>query len=133
MENGQKTLIDAAIAEGVPRYIAGDWSLDFRKLKYGEHPAKDPMKRVAEYLDEKKDQIKGVHVLNGEFLDIFWGMSGVYDANTTTFKYFGDGSEKLDLTTYNDAAHFTAEVALDKDAVGWLEGKRSLWSCRDSR
>jgi hypothetical protein len=34
MVSGQKILIDACITENVPRYIASDWSLDFRGLEY---------------------------------------------------------------------------------------------------
>jgi hypothetical protein len=36
------------------------------------------------------------------------------------FRYFGTGDEKLDMTTYADAAAFTAEVAADRDANGFL-------------
>ena len=123
MYEGQKRLIDASIAEGVPRYIAGDWSLDFRGIKYGEAPMKDPMKHITEYLEEKKDQIKGVHVLNGEFMEVLWAFSGLYDAKTTTFNYWGSGDEKLDLTTYDDAARYTAEIALDSSVHGFIEGE----------
>ena len=123
MLEGQKTLIDAAIEEKVPRYIAGDWSLDYRRLQYGEVTTKDPMKRIAEYLAERKDRIQGVHILNGEFMDVFWSFSGLYDGNKGVFRYWGTGDEKLDLTTYDDAAKYTAEIALDKDANGFIEGK----------
>ena len=95
MFQGQKKLIDASIAEGVPRYIAGDWSLDFRLLEYGDMPVKDPMKKITEYLDEKKSQINGVHILNGEFMEILFAFSGLYDAKNTAFNYWGSGDEKL--------------------------------------
>ena len=122
MYEGQKKLIDASIAEGVPRYVAGDWSLDFRNLKYGDMPLKDPMKHVTEYLEEKREQIKGVHILNGEFMEVLWAFSGLYDAKSATFNYWGSGDEKLDLTTYDDAAKYTAEIALDETANGFIEG-----------
>ena len=122
MQEGQKTLIDACIAEGVQRYIAGDWSLDFRALEYGQHPLKDPMKRIGDYLDEKKDKIEGVHLLNGVFMEVFWSFSGHADTTTDTFKIWGSGNEKLDMTTYDDAAAYTAEIAADPKANGWFEG-----------
>ena len=129
MFEGQKKLIDASIEERVPRYIAGDWSLDFRNLKYGEVPMKDPMKKITEYLDERKDQISGVHILNGEFMEVLFAFSGLYDAQNTTFNYWGSGIEKLDLTTYDDAARYTAEIALDQSANGFIEGSfvHVLW------
>lgn len=123
MREGQKKLIDAAIAEGIPRYIAGDWCIDYRNIKYGEAPMKDPMKQVTEYLEEKQDQIKGVHVLNGEFMETLFSFSALYDVESNTFNHWGSGNEKLDLTTYDDAAKYTAEVALDSHANGFIEGQ----------
>jgi hypothetical protein len=125
---GQKTLVDACIAEGVPRYIASDYSLDFRKLEYGQHPQKDPMKHIEEYLDEKDKEtggkIKGVHVLNGAFMEvIFSPFLRMFDAKNGVYNMWGTLDERLDLTTYEDTAAFTAEVAADPSAVGFLNGK----------
>jgi hypothetical protein len=36
MTEGQKVLIDGCIVAGVPRYIAGDWSSDYRTIELGE-------------------------------------------------------------------------------------------------
>ncbi|KAJ8099565.1 hypothetical protein POJ06DRAFT_112745 [Lipomyces tetrasporus] len=44
MIGGQKFLIDACEENGVPRYIASDWSLDYTKLEFGQLFVKDPMK-----------------------------------------------------------------------------------------
>lgn len=118
MVSGQKTLIDACIAEKVPRYIASDWSLDFSRLEFGDLPIKDPMKHVAAYLDERKDQIKGVHVLNGAFLEVPW--RSIWDAQEKNFIVWGTGEEKWDLTSYGNAAEYTAKVALDPKASGYL-------------
>jgi nucleoside-diphosphate-sugar epimerase len=126
MIDGQKTLIDACIAENVPRYIASDWSLDFRGLKIGDHPNKDPMKHVQAYLEEKEaaGKIQGVHVLNGAFTEVMWApLLGVADAKEGVFRYFGTGDEKYDMTTYADAAAFTAEVAADPTAIGFINGE----------
>lgn len=123
MVDGQKLLIDACIAEGVPRYIAGDWSMDFRKLELGQHPAKDPMKLVQAYLEEREaeGQIRAVHVLNACFLERPW--VGMWDAKDHLFKYWGTGDERWEFTTYRNAAQFTAEIAVDQDAVGWFSCK----------
>src|SRR3569833_2549119 len=42
MVEGQKALIDACIDEGVERYVASDWSLDFWALEFWQHPENDP-------------------------------------------------------------------------------------------
>ncbi|KAH8657221.1 hypothetical protein BGZ60DRAFT_532068 [Tricladium varicosporioides] len=123
MIDGQKTLIDACIAENVPRYIASDWSLDFRNLKLGDHPAKDPMKHIQTYLEEKEaeGEIKGVHILTGAFMEVMWApFLGIVDANEGVFKYWGTGDEKYDTITYEDAAKFTAEIAVDPNANGFI-------------
>jgi len=124
MTDGQKLLIDACVAEGVPRYIASDYSLDFSKLAFGDHPGKDPMKHVQVYLEEleKKNKIKGVHVLNGAFMEVIWApFLGMVNAAEGIFRYFGTGDEKLDMTTYEDTAKFTAEVAVDPNANGFVK------------
>jgi NmrA-like family len=131
MIDGQKALIDACVAENVPRYIASDWSLDFRQLKFGDHPRKDPMKHVQVYLEEKEKEgkIKSVHILNGAFMEVVWApFLGFADAKNGVFRYFGTGDEKLDMTTYADTAAFTAEVAADPSATGFLNCKL-LYNC----
>lgn len=128
MTDGQKSLIDACIDEKVARYIASDWSMDYRGLEFGQHPLKDPMKHIQAYLEEKEglDQIKGVHVLNGGFMDIILApFVGFLLPELNTFNYWGTGDEQIDLTTYDDAATFTAEVAADSSAAGFLNGRYS--------
>ena len=126
MVEGQKTLIDACILESVPRYIASDWCMDFRGLPLGGHPAKDPMKIVYAYLEEKESEgmIKAVHILTGGFMEFFFAsFLGYVDAEKGEFTYYGTGEERLDMTTMRDAANFTAEVAVDGSANGFLNCK----------
>ncbi|KAF2163962.1 hypothetical protein M409DRAFT_57066 [Zasmidium cellare ATCC 36951] len=124
MVQGQKTLIDACIAEKVPRYIGSDYSFDFRGLKKGDHPAKDFALEYNAYLEEneKEGKIKGVHILNGGFTEvIFSPFLGWFNGEGNgKFTYFGTGDEKLDMTTMKDTAAFTAEVAMDENANGYL-------------
>lgn len=118
MEKGQKLLIDACEAEGVPRYIASDYSLDYNNLEYGQHPAKDPMKKVKEYASSKK-AVEGVHILIGAFMNTFWSrFFGIWDPDSETISYWGSGKESWETTTYDNAAKFIAEVALDSNATG---------------
>ncbi|KAJ9640976.1 hypothetical protein H2199_005644 [Coniosporium tulheliwenetii] len=96
MREGQKVLIDACEAEGVPRYIASDYSLDFTKLEKGQLFPKDPMIEVKEYLDGKR--VKGVHVLIGVFMDTFF----------TPYMQIWDEKRRK----------FVAAVAVDAEATG---------------
>ncbi|KAI1410482.1 nmrA-like family protein [Hypoxylon sp. FL1857] len=121
MLDGQKLLIDACAAEGVPRYVASDWSLDYTKLEPGQLFPKDPMIHVKAYLDAQ-DKVKGVHILVGMFIEPFFApFLGTYDAASTTFKYWGTGDEIWEGTTYQNAAEYTAAVCADKDATGILK------------
>ncbi|KAI4871162.1 nmrA-like family protein [Hypoxylon rubiginosum] len=118
MTDGQKLLIDACAAEGVPRYVSSDWSLDYSKLELGQLFPKDPMIRVKAYLDAQ-DKVKGVHVLVGGFMDVMLSpMFGTWDDASTTFKYWGTGDEIWECTAYQNAAEYTAAVCADKNAVG---------------
>lgn len=117
MLNGQKHLIDACEMEGVKRYIASDYSLDYTKLELGQLPAKDPMMHVKEYLEIKN--VKGVHISIGVFMETFWSrFLGVWDESKTGFMFWGTGEESWESTSYANAAEYVAKVALDEEAVG---------------
>ena len=133
MVDGQKLLIDACIEEGVPRYIASDWSLDYRALKMGDLPSKDPMKQVYAYLQdrEKEGKIHGVHVLNGAFMEVMWAsFMGLFDETVPKFTYWGTGDGKSEMTTMADAAAYTAEIASDPSVTGVVNGKWSMFHVR---
>ena len=118
MIDGQKKLIDACDAAGVPRYVASDWALDYTKLKLGELFPKDPMIHVKAYLETKKT-VKGVHVLIGGFMDpILSPFFKVWDPESQTLRYWGEGTEPWEGTSYANAAEYTAAVIADTSAVG---------------
>jgi hypothetical protein len=118
MTNGQKKLIDACEAAGVPRYVASDWAMDYTKLKLGDLFPKDPMIHVKAYLETKRT-VRGVHILIGAFMDtILSSFFPVWDTNTRTLRYWGEGTEAWEGTSYANAAAFTAAVVADTSAVG---------------
>lgn len=134
MTDGQRVLIDACEAEKVKRYVASDYSLDFTKLEYGQLFVKDPMKRVKEYL-ETKHHVRGVHVLIGVFMETFWSrFFGVWNGRENKLRFWGDGDEKWESTTYDNAAQYVAAVALDESAVGvqkFLGDRKSIREIAD--
>ncbi|KIW17507.1 hypothetical protein PV08_04701 [Exophiala spinifera] len=118
MVDGQKLLIDLAEEEGVPRYVASDWCLDYTKLEMGELFAKEASQRIKVYLDSR-NSIKGVHMLIGGFAEvIFAAFFRIWDWQTSTLRYWGTGDEIWECTTYRDSAQYTAAVCLDRNAVG---------------
>jgi NAD(P)H-binding len=124
MTEGQKLLIDACIEAGVGRYIAGDWSADYRTVELGDVPMKDPMKIIYAYLQDKQaagNAIRGVHIFNGGFTEAL--LANVFaDEAHTKIHYFGSGDVGLDITTMPNVAAWTAEIAMDPSADGVING-----------
>ena len=119
MTDGQKVLVDACLAESVPRYVASDYSLDYTKLELGDLPAKDPMIEVRAYLEGKP--VAGVHVMIGCFTETFVQYLGVWNPTENLVKRWGTGDEVWDFTTYETCAAYVAAVALDPSAQGFLK------------
>ena len=54
-------------------------------------------------------------------MEVVWApFLGFINAPEDAFKYFGTGDEKLEMATMEDTAKFTAEVAVDPTASGFL-------------
>ena len=129
LNDGQKALIDACIACGVGRYIAADFSSDFRLLKQGDFPFKDFQLEIHDYLSRQQEHITGVHILNGGFMEALTSpFMNIIDSDTDTFRYWGTGDELWDMTSVNDVAGFVAKVARDQSdsAKGFLTGTRNV-------
>ncbi|KAN0102230.1 NAD(P)-binding protein [Hyaloscypha variabilis] len=128
MSEGQKLLIDACVANNVPRYIAGDFSVDITNIPYGALPPKDPCKDIMKYLESR--DIQGVHILIGVFMETFWSdFMQIWDPRQNQLSYWGTGHEIWESTTYGTTAEYTAAVAMDTKAVGiqqFLGDRKSL-------
>ncbi|TVY50353.1 hypothetical protein LCER1_G008599 [Lachnellula cervina] len=114
MSEGQKLLIDTCVAKNVPRYIAGDFSVDITNIPYGALPPKDPCKEIMKYLESR--DIEGVHILIGVFMETFWSdFMQIWDPKQKKLSYWAD---------------YTAAVAIDRTAVGiqqFLGDRKSLF------
>ena len=107
---GQKNLIDAAKQQGVKRFIPSDYSVDYRKLDYGDNDNLDKRKEVFEYLQQSG--LEYTLVLNGAFMEFITYMP-LFDLEHQTFQYWGDGETPLDFTTTDDTAKYVAEAVSD--------------------
>ena len=107
---GQKNLIDAAKQQGVKRFIPSDYSVDYRKLDYGDNDNLDKRKEVFEYLQHSG--LEYTLVLNGAFMEFITYMP-LFDLEHQTFQYWGDGETPLDFTTTDDTAKYVAEAVSD--------------------
>lgn len=113
---GQKNLIDAAKAQGVKRFIPSDYSVDYRKLDYGDNDNLDKRKEVFSYLQQSG--LEYTLILNGAFMDnVGTPYMPQFNFDNNTFEYWGDGETPLDFTTTNDTAKYVAEAVSDPSLV----------------
>jgi hypothetical protein len=119
MVEGQKILIDLCVEEGVERYIASAYTLEFPKLEPGQFNKKDPILEIKAYLDTK--DIKAVHIMIGLFVEtLFSDLFYFWEPKEKKIRYFGSGDEIWELTTYGTTGQYLAAVALDTEAVGFF-------------
>lgn len=111
----QKRILDGAIKAGVQRFIPSDFSCDYNDLVPGENRNFDLRREFKKYLDGAS--IKATSVFNGCFADILQYNTPILNLKDNTVGYWGNKADwKLDFTTMDDTAAFTAEVALDDNA-----------------
>jgi hypothetical protein len=112
--DAQTQLLEAAIAAGVPRFIPSDFAADFTRLAEGDNRNFDLRKEFHKTLD--KSAITSTSIMNGAFADILTYGTPVYDFRNYTVGYFGDKVDwKMDFTTMDNTADYTAAAALDSD------------------
>jgi len=111
----QTILLHAAVAAGVPRFIPSDFSTDFTDIPMGENRNFDLRKEFKEALDGSP--IQATSIFNGAFADILRHNIPLFNVEDKTIAYFkGKADWKVDFTTMDDTAAFTARAALDETA-----------------
>ena len=115
----QTKLLNAAVAAGVPRFIPSDFSSDFTLMPAGENRNFDLRKEFHQILD--KSQIRATSIFNGAFSDILRYNTPLFNVKEHTVAYYDDKADwKIDFTTMDDTAAFTAMAALDENAPRYL-------------
>jgi nucleoside-diphosphate-sugar epimerase len=114
----QKTLLDAAIAAGVPRFIPSDYSLDFTKFSDGENRNLDYRREFHRYLDTTS--ISATTIFNGAFADLLTGRMPLILFKQRLVLYWGNAYHRMVFTTMEDTAAFTANAALDPSTPRFL-------------
>ena len=111
----QKRILDGAIKAGVPRFIPSDFSSDYNQLVEGENRNFDLRRDFKKYIDSTS--IQATSIFNGCFADILMYNTPILNLKDKNIGYWGDNANwKLDFTTMDDTAAFTAEAALDDSA-----------------
>jgi NmrA-like family len=113
--DAQLTILEGAIEAGVPRFIPSDFATDFTTIPMGENRNFDLRKTFKEHLD--KSNIKATSIFNGAFAEILSYNTPIFDTVNKTIAFYDDKQDwKVDFTTMDDTATFTALVALDDKA-----------------
>ena len=125
----QTLLLDAAVKAGVPRFIPSDYSIDFTKLPAGENRNLDLRREFHQRID--KTSIRATTIFNGAFADMLTGQMPLILFKRKRVLYWGDADQRMDFTTIDDTAAFTASAALDPTTPRFLRIAGDQLSARE--
>jgi nucleoside-diphosphate-sugar epimerase len=107
----QTRLLEAAVAAGVPRFIPSDFAIDFTKLPPGSNRNLDLRRAFKERLD--RAPVAATSVLCGAFMDMLLGVAPLILFKRRRVLYWQNADQRMDFTTKDDTAAFTAAAAMD--------------------
>ncbi|MBX9768252.1 MAG: NmrA family NAD(P)-binding protein, partial [Bdellovibrionales bacterium] len=114
----QSGLLEAAVAAGVPRFIPSDFSIDYTKIPEGWNRNLNLRSELQEKIEKTK--IQTTSILNGAFTDMLTGQAPFLIPQINRVLCWGDPHQKMDWTTMDNTASYTAEAALDDSAPRFL-------------
>lgn len=109
--DAQTQLLDAALSAGVPRFIPSDYCIDFASLPVGSNRNLDLRRAFGVRLDAAP--IRATSILNGAFADMLTGQAPILLFKYKRVLYWEDADQRMDFTTIDDTAAYTAAAALD--------------------
>lgn len=127
--DAQAALLDAAVAAGVPRFIPSDYSIDFTRLPAGQNRNLDLRREFAQAL--ARAPIAVTSIFNGAFMEILTDKAPILLFKLRRVLCWGDADQRLDFTTIEDTAAFTAAAALDPVTPRYLRIADGQASARD--
>jgi nucleoside-diphosphate-sugar epimerase len=125
----QAGLLEAAIKADVPRFIPSDYSIDFTKFPPGENRNLDLRRDFHKRLD--KTAIRATTIFCGAFAEMLTGQMPLILFKRKRVLYWGDADQRMDFTTMDDTAAFTASAALDPSTPRFLRIAGDQLSARE--
>ena len=125
----QTVLLDAAIKADVPRFIPSDYSIDFTKFPAGENRNLDLRREFHKRLDETS--ISATTIYNGAFAELLTGQMPLILFKLKRVLYWGNPDQRMDFTTIDDTAAFTARAALEPSTPRFLRISGDQLNARD--
>lgn len=115
----QSQLLDAAVDAGVPRFMPSDFCTDYTQLQEGVNRNFDLRKTFSRIAENRP--IRLTSVFNGAFSYVLrFGIPLLDQKNQSIACYEGKADWKIDFTSLEDTAAFTAAAALDDEAPRFL-------------
>jgi nucleoside-diphosphate-sugar epimerase len=116
--DAQTSLLHAAVAAGVPRFIPSDYSADFTKLAPGSNRNFDLRREFHDRL--LKAPIAATSIFNGAFMDMLTGQAPFILFKLKRVVYWQNANQLMEFTTIDDTASFTAAAAMDESSPRYL-------------
>lgn len=114
----QTRLLHAAVAAGVPRFIPSDFCSDYTQQAPGTNRNFDLRREFRARLDQAP--LAATSILNGAFAEVLRYNIPLLDLERQQVGYWEDADWRIDFTTMDDTAAFTAAAALDPTTPRWL-------------
>ena len=127
--DAQTSLLEAAVAAGVPRFLPSDFAIDFYKMPDGRNRNLDLRREFAGRLDSAP--IAATSVLNGMFADLLAGDAPFILGRIKRVVYWENADQPMDFTTIEDTAAYTAAAALDPLTPRFLRIAGDVVTARD--
>ena len=128
--DAQTALLAGACKAGVPRFIPSDYSIDFTKFPAGLNRNLDLRREFHERLD--RTGISATTIFNGAFADMLaTGQMPVLLFKLRRVVYWGNADQRMDFTTMDDTAAFTARAAMDAKTPRFLRIAGDQLSARE--
>lgn len=125
----QTVLLNGAIQADVPRFIPSDYSIDFTKLPPGQNRNFDLRRDFHKRLDNAS--ISATTIFNGAFTDMLTGQMPLILFRLKRVLYWENADQRMDFTTIDDTAAFTASAALDPSTPRFLRIAGDQLSARE--
>ena len=128
--DAQTGLLEGAIKAGVPRFIPSDYSIDFTKFPAGQNRNLDLRREFHKRFDGAG--ISATTIFNGAFADMLaTGQMPMILFRLRRVLYWGNADQRMDFTTMDDTASFTARAAMDASTPRFLRVAGDQLSARE--
>jgi uncharacterized protein YbjT (DUF2867 family) len=107
----QRLLLEAAVSAGVGRFFSSDFALDYTKTAQGLNRNLDFRREFMVMAD--RAPIRVTSILNGAFMDMLGAEMPIIQKGINRVLYWRCADQKLDFTTKDNVAAFTARAVLD--------------------